>query len=130
VFFSSKRLSVDMCSLLYSYLGFVLSVLSDIGGCYMEASVLVVIGSNMVGTKKTREAKNNKNYTQAELKDSQFGCNSRTTTKGHLRMSFFFVRNKRFCLTCPLCHTLSHQLCVMPSPSRIRSTAPPKGRAK
>ena len=54
----------------------------------MEASVIVVIGFNMVGTKNTRSEKQ-KNYTQAKLKDSQFGCNSRATAKGHLRMSFF-----------------------------------------
>ena len=40
-------ISADTCSLLYSYLGFVLSLLSYVGGYYMEVNVVVVIGFKM-----------------------------------------------------------------------------------
>ena len=50
-------LSADMCSLLYSYLGFVLSVLSYIGGCDMSVISVVVVGSNMVSTKQEESNK-------------------------------------------------------------------------
>lgn len=43
-----------MGSLLYSFLGFVLSMLSYMGGCGMNAIVVVVVGSNMVGTNNMR----------------------------------------------------------------------------
>ena len=52
VFFMLGSISADTCSLLYSYLGFVLSLLSYVGGYYMEVNVVVVIGFNMVGTKQ------------------------------------------------------------------------------
>ena len=51
VMFESGNLSVDICSLLYSYLGFILSILSYIGEGSMNTIVVVVIGS-MVGTKQ------------------------------------------------------------------------------
>ncbi len=54
VFFARRNLSADMCSLLYSFLGFLLSMLSYMGGCGMNAIVVVVVGSNMVGTNNMR----------------------------------------------------------------------------
>ena len=52
VFFMFGSISADTYSLLYSYLGFVLSLLSYVGECYMDVNVVVVIGFNMVGTKQ------------------------------------------------------------------------------
>ena len=54
VSFARRNLSADMGSLLYSFLGFVLSMLSYMGGCGMNAIVVVVVGSNMVGTNNMR----------------------------------------------------------------------------
>lgn len=82
-------LSADMCSLLYSYLGFVLSVLSYIGGCYMEANVVVVVGCNMVGTNNMSGEKALRTIRKQSLKINRSGCNSRSTTKRCLRMPLF-----------------------------------------
>lgn len=67
VSFSSGILSADMCSLLYSILGLFLSMLSYIGGSYMEASVVVVVGCKMVGTSSMRE-KAESDHTQEKNK--------------------------------------------------------------
>ena len=43
---SFEYLSAEMCSLLFSFLEFVLTILNFMGGYAMEVSVLVVIGFN------------------------------------------------------------------------------------
>ena len=40
---------MDMCSLAFSYIGFILGVLSYAGGSNMDVLAAVVIGVNMVG---------------------------------------------------------------------------------
>ena len=59
-------LSADMCSLLYSILGLSLSMLGYIGGSYMEASVVVVVGCKMVGTSSMRDKSQIGQYTGKE----------------------------------------------------------------
>lgn len=54
----------------------------------MEVNVVVVIGFNMVGTKQHEMLRAIRTIHGQSLKitnsgDNQFGCNSRTTTKGH-----------------------------------------------
>ena len=57
VAFAFENLSADMCSLLFSYLGFILSVLGYVGGSSMDVNVVVVVGCNKVGSNNMRGQK-------------------------------------------------------------------------
>ena len=57
VAFAFENLSADMFSLLFSYLGFILSVLGYVGGSSMDVNVVVVVGCNKVGSNNMRGQK-------------------------------------------------------------------------
>ena len=90
VSYAHGTVSTDMCSLLYSFLSFGLSIVSYVGVNGMSVIVVVVIGFIMVGTKQHENVTTIRRQAFVKLKDCQFGCNSRATTKGHPRMPSFF----------------------------------------
>ena len=69
----------------------------------MDANVVVVVGCAMVGSNNMRGQKATDSIRKQSLKINRSGCNPRSTTKGHPRMSLFSARGRIIPAPFPLC---------------------------